>query len=174
MHSCIKCQACIAYHKFDLNQDAVTQMDAKNQHINSKTRLMTQQQKQRQKFFSIPWAKLNNKVQGITTCTHVMKSRWLTFFPGLTSLKATSAAVFAAAITSAARPVSGPSWRTCVCATTAMNPSIWHPISLYQHQNQHELVKEHRHTFRFNNSRIQQHIGKNVKLWERRSFEKSK
>ena len=33
----------------------------------------------------------------------------ITFFPGLTSLKATSAAVFAAAITSAARPVTGPS-----------------------------------------------------------------
>jgi hypothetical protein len=33
----------------------------------------------------------------------------ITFFPGLTSLKATSAAVLAAAITSAARPVTGPS-----------------------------------------------------------------
>lgn len=54
----------------------------------------------------------------------------LTFFPGLTSLKATSAAVFAAAITSAARPVTGPDWMTCVWATTAIKPSIWHPKSL--------------------------------------------
>lgn len=57
-----------------------------------------------------------------------------TFFPGLTSLKETSAAVFAAAMTSAALPVTGPSWRAWVWATTAMNPSIWQPMSLYEEE----------------------------------------
>ena len=60
-----------------------------------------------------------------------------TFFPGLTSLKATSAAVLAAAITSAAFPVTGPSWRTWVCATTVINPSIWQPKSLSPQKNKH-------------------------------------
>lgn len=55
-----------------------------------------------------------------------------TFFPGLTSLRATSAAVLAAARTSAARPVTGPSQSTCVCATTALKPSMWQPRSLQQ------------------------------------------
>uniref|UniRef100_A0A2P2LUY3 EBP1 n=1 Tax=Rhizophora mucronata TaxID=61149 RepID=A0A2P2LUY3_RHIMU len=32
---------------------------------------------------------------------------------------------------SAALPVTGPSWRTWVCPTTAMSPSMWHPMSLY-------------------------------------------
>ena len=48
----------------------------------------------------------------------------ITFFPGLTSLKATSAALFAAAMTSAALPEMVPSWITWVCAATAINPSM--------------------------------------------------
>uniref|UniRef100_A0A2P2LUZ7 Proliferation-associated protein 2G4-like n=1 Tax=Rhizophora mucronata TaxID=61149 RepID=A0A2P2LUZ7_RHIMU len=31
---------------------------------------------------------------------------------------------------SAALPVTGPSWRTWVCPTTAMSPSMWHPMSI--------------------------------------------
>lgn len=61
--------------------------------------------------------------------------RIFTFLPGLTSLNATSAAVFAAAITSACLPVTGPSLRTWVCATTAMKPSMWHPISLQSNES---------------------------------------
>lgn len=44
-------------------------MPSKNTRINSKARLMTQQQKQRL-VFSTRWAKLNNKVQEINTCTY--------------------------------------------------------------------------------------------------------
>lgn len=67
-----------------------------------------------------------NKRSNETTTIKVdpPNNTYFTFLPGLTSLKATSAAVLAAAMTSAALPVIGPSCKTWVWATMAMNPSI--------------------------------------------------
>ena len=76
-----------------------------------------------------------------------------TFFPGLTSLIATSAAVLAAARTSAALPVTGPFVITWVWATTAIKPSIWQPISL---SNENRIVSI---TIQFPKKKITEQVG---------------
>lgn len=53
-----------------------------------------------------------------------------TLHPGRTIRNATSAAVYAAMITSALGPVTSAAPTTIVVATGAMNPSRWHPRSL--------------------------------------------
>ena len=55
---------------------------------------------------------------------------WCTFFPGLMSLSATSAALLAAVITWVAFPVASP-LTTIEWASTAAQSSIWQPISLF-------------------------------------------
>lgn len=62
----------------------------------------------------------------------------VTSVPGLTSLRAASAAKCAAMIASAFLPVtllSADAPTTTVCATTATNPSIWAPRSLERESN---------------------------------------